>query len=60
MSEARCGTACTLDVPHVALLMRATLARYRVTIADLDGHAWEIAFNPACSIDGEGHVPFGA
>ena len=40
--------------------MRATLARYRVTIADLDGHAWEIAFNPACSIDGEGHVPFGA
>ncbi len=28
-------------------------------IADPDGHAWEIAFNPAWSMDAEGHVRFG-
>lgn len=28
-------------------------------IADPDGHAWEIAHNPACSINAEGYVTFG-
>ena len=28
-------------------------------IADPDGHAWEIAFNPAWTIDAKGHVTFG-
>lgn len=32
---------------------------YRGYIADPDGHAWEIAWNPAWSIDAEGHVTFG-
>lgn len=27
-------------------------------IADPDGHAWEIAYNPAWPIDAEGHVRF--
>jgi uncharacterized glyoxalase superfamily protein PhnB len=31
----------------------------RGVIADPDGHAWEIAFNPAWPIDGEGRVSFG-
>lgn len=32
---------------------------YRGYIADPDGHAWEIAHNPAWAIDAEGHVTFG-
>jgi catechol 2,3-dioxygenase-like lactoylglutathione lyase family enzyme len=31
---------------------------YRGHVADPDGHAWEIAFNPAWPIDAEGHVTF--
>lgn len=33
---------------------------YRGYVADPDGHAWEIAWNPAWSIDDAGHVTFGA
>jgi uncharacterized protein len=29
-------------------------------VADPDGHAWEIAWNPAWPIDAEGHVTFGS
>jgi len=32
---------------------------YRGYVADPDGHAWEIAWNPAWPIDAEGHVRFG-
>ncbi len=32
---------------------------YRGYVADPDDHAWEIAFNPAWSIDDEGRVTFG-
>ena len=32
---------------------------YRGYVADPDGHAWEIAWNPAWTIDAEGHVTFG-
>jgi len=32
---------------------------FRGYIADPDGHAWEIAWNPAWSIDAQGHVTFG-
>jgi catechol 2,3-dioxygenase-like lactoylglutathione lyase family enzyme len=32
---------------------------YRGYVADPDGHAWEVAFNPAWAIDEEGHVNFG-
>ncbi|MFN4090008.1 MAG: VOC family protein [Alphaproteobacteria bacterium] len=31
---------------------------YRGYIADPDGHAWEIAWNPAWTIDSSGHVTF--
>jgi catechol 2,3-dioxygenase-like lactoylglutathione lyase family enzyme len=31
----------------------------RGVIADPDGHAWEIAFNPAWPIDSDGRVTFG-
>jgi len=31
---------------------------FRGYVADPDGHAWEIAWNPAWSIDGNGHVTF--
>jgi catechol 2,3-dioxygenase-like lactoylglutathione lyase family enzyme len=31
---------------------------FRGYVADPDGHAWEIAFNPAWPIDAEGHVKF--
>jgi uncharacterized protein len=31
---------------------------YRGYVADPDGHAWEIAWNPAWPIDGEGRVHF--
>lgn len=44
-------------------LMRAADAPphggYRGYVADPDGHAWEIAWNPAWSIDVEGHIRFG-
>lgn len=32
---------------------------FRGYVADPDGHAWEIAWNPAWQIDAEGHVRFG-
>jgi len=32
---------------------------YRGYVADPDGHAWEIAWNPAWTIDAQGHVTFG-
>lgn len=32
---------------------------YRGYVADPDGHAWEIAWNPDWPIDPEGHVRFG-
>jgi catechol 2,3-dioxygenase-like lactoylglutathione lyase family enzyme len=32
---------------------------YRGYVADPDGHAWEIAWNPAWPIDAEGRVTFG-
>ena len=32
---------------------------FRGYVADPDGHAWEIAWNPAWSIDERGHVTFG-
>lgn len=32
---------------------------FRGYVADPDGHAWEIAWNPAWPIDAEGHVTFG-
>jgi catechol 2,3-dioxygenase-like lactoylglutathione lyase family enzyme len=31
---------------------------FRGYVADPDGHAWEIAFNPAWPIDAQGHVTF--
>jgi len=31
---------------------------YRGYVADPDGHAWEIAWNPVWPIDAEGHVRF--
>jgi hypothetical protein len=45
-----------------ALLRRADApphGGYRGYVADPDGHAWEIAHNPAWAIDPEGHVTFG-
>lgn len=32
---------------------------YRGYVADPDGHAWEIAWNPAWTVDNAGHVTFG-
>jgi len=32
---------------------------FRGYVADPDGHAWEIAWNPAWRVDGEGRVWFG-
>jgi len=32
---------------------------FRGYVADPDDHAWEIAWNPAWSIDAQGHVKFG-
>ncbi|SCY23755.1 VOC family protein [Paracoccus tibetensis] len=32
---------------------------FRGYVADPDGHAWEIAWNPSWSIDAEGRVTFG-
>ena len=32
---------------------------FRGYVADPDGHAWEIAWNPAWPIDDQGHVTFG-
>ena len=32
---------------------------FRGYVVDPDGHAWEIAWNPAWPIDAEGHVTFG-
>lgn len=33
---------------------------FRGYVADPDGHAWEVAWNPAWTIDDQGHVTFGA
>lgn len=33
---------------------------WRGYVADPDGHAWEIAWNPAWAIDAEGRVTFGS
>lgn len=33
---------------------------FRGYVTDPDGHAWEIAWNPAWPIDAEGHVRFAA
>ena len=33
---------------------------YRGYVADPDDHAWEIAWNPAWTIDRQGHVTFGS
>jgi len=33
---------------------------YRGYVADPDGHAWEIAWNPVWPIDSDGHVRFSA
>ncbi|WP_426956609.1 VOC family protein [Muricoccus radiodurans] len=32
---------------------------FRGYVADPDGHAWEISWNPAWPIDAQGHVTFG-
>jgi len=32
---------------------------FRGYVADPDGHPWEIAWNPAWTIDDDGHVTFG-
>ena len=32
---------------------------FRGYVADPDDHSWEIAWNPAWTIDGQGHVTFG-
>jgi len=32
---------------------------FRGYVADPDGHAWEVAWNPAWPIDEDGHVTFG-
>ena len=49
---------------HGGRLLRAADAPphggYRGYVADPDGHAWEIAWNPAWPIDAEGHVRFHA
>jgi catechol 2,3-dioxygenase-like lactoylglutathione lyase family enzyme len=50
-------------VAHGGTLLRAGDAPphggFRGYVADPDGHAWEIAWNPAWPIDAEGHVTFG-
>jgi len=49
---------------HGGTLLRAADAPahggYRGYVADPDGHAWEIAWNPAWSVDAHGGVRFGA
>lgn len=48
---------------HGGALLRAADAPphggFRGYVADPDGHAWEIAWNPAWRIDAEGRVTFG-
>ncbi len=48
---------------HGGRLLRAADAPahggYRGYVADPDDHAWEIAWNPAWTMDAEGHVTFG-
>ena len=49
-------------IAHGGSLLRAADAPphggMRGYVADPDGHAWEIAFNPSCPISPEGHVRF--
>lgn len=33
---------------------------FRGCVSNADGHTWEIAWNPAWTIDAQGHVTFGA
>ena len=64
------GSAAEVDdaIRHLcasgASLLRAADAPphggYRGYVADPDGHAWEIAYNPAWTVDEYGHVCFGA
>jgi catechol 2,3-dioxygenase-like lactoylglutathione lyase family enzyme len=64
------ASAAEVDAAIVRLLAAsATLLRagdapphggYRGYVADPDGHAWEIAWNPAWPIDSAGHVRFSA
>ena len=64
------GSATEVDATIAKLVAAgATLLRpgdapphggYRGYVADPDGHAWEIAWNPAWPIDSDGHVRFSA
>lgn len=62
-SEAEVGAVVDRLVAAGGTLLRAGDAPphggFRGYVADPDGHAWEIAFNPAWPIDAEGHVTFG-
>ena len=40
--------------------MQQQISVVTLGIADPDGHAWEIAWNPAWPISPEGYVTFGA
>jgi catechol 2,3-dioxygenase-like lactoylglutathione lyase family enzyme len=42
-----------------ATVLRPAPWRLPGYVADPDGHAWEIAWNPAWPIDSQGHVRFG-
>lgn len=61
-SEAEVDRAIATLVEHGGTLLRAGDAPphggYRGYVADPDGHAWEIAWNPAWPIDAEGRVRF--
>jgi len=63
--ESEGGVEALLDrlAAHGGTILRAADAPphggFRGYVADPDGHAWEIAFNPAWSIDDEGRVTFG-
>lgn len=61
-SEAEVDRVIATLVEHGGTLLRAGDAPphggYRGYVADPDGHAWEIAWNPAWPIDAEGRVRF--
>lgn len=63
-SAAEVDAAIARLVAAGAALLRAADAPphggYRGYVADPDGHAWEIAWNPAWPIDSDGHVRFSA
>lgn len=62
-SETEADRVIATLVEHGGQLLRAADAPphggYRGYVADPDGHAWEIAWNPAWPIDAEGYVRFG-